>query len=79
MATTTKERHGTIEWYEDKHGTGQLKLRWEDGREELAEFPEPISASTDSDEVAGQFGHDYLFVEHDRDVVHVGAAWVRND
>ena len=68
-------RTGTIMWFEDKNGIGHLKLRWEDGEKEIAEFPEPITAATNSDEVAGQFSHDYSFINHDGDVVHVGVVW----
>ncbi len=71
-ACVRRRQTGVITWGENDMGSGYLVLRWSSGRDEVVHWPgEPITAFTDSNEVAGAFGYVFHGVSHDGDAVHV--------
>ena len=64
---------GTITWHEDESsGRGYLTLRCADGGQEEVQWDEPITASSDSDDIVSHFeGYEWQTISHDGEYVHV--------
>ncbi len=61
--------NGRITWSE-VDGNGTLTLVWDDGHRETVAHATPITAATNSSEIADLFGGADV-VGHDRDCVHI--------